>query len=280
MRRRERIGDLHSVVEHATKTETTARNDLIQRAAGDQLHGDEINAVVLGDVMDGDDTGVIQRRRRLRFLNKTAAAIGVVDLFRWEDLDRDQPVEVRVVRFVDDAHAAFADALEDLVVRELASDHGWCSVVHGNLGMRLRLRLDSTALGWSEQTAPRMIGGKPAIETGTFGDIDAPVERTSRRIHAHANDAQRNIGCEFGFRDFRIAVHLQINAKFSTFLQFDGMFTVLHVEPLQTPRLLRAVGHDQEPGRALREVDRRLHLPVDGGEVPPQQITITLRASR
>ena len=107
--------------------------------------------------MDGDDTRVIQRRRRPRFLNKPAAAIGVVDLVRWEDLDRDHPVEVRVARFVDDAHAAFADALEDLVVRELASDHGWCSVIHGNLGMRLRLRLDSTAPGRLRRRDRRMI---------------------------------------------------------------------------------------------------------------------------
>ena len=34
------------------------------------------------------------------------------------------------------------------------------------------------------------------------------------------------------------------------------------------PRALRAVGDDEEPGRALREVDRRLHLPLDGVEVP------------
>ena len=34
------------------------------------------------------------------------------------------------------------------------------------------------------------------------------------------------------------------------------------------PRPLRAVRHDEEPGRPLREVDRRLHLPLDGGEVP------------
>ena len=34
------------------------------------------------------------------------------------------------------------------------------------------------------------------------------------------------------------------------------------------PRALRAVGHDQEPRRPLREVDRRLHLPLDGVEVP------------
>ena len=34
------------------------------------------------------------------------------------------------------------------------------------------------------------------------------------------------------------------------------------------PRPLRAVGDDAQPGRPLREVDRRLHLPLDGGEVP------------
>ena len=34
------------------------------------------------------------------------------------------------------------------------------------------------------------------------------------------------------------------------------------------PRALRAVGDDEEPRGAFREVDRRLHLPVDGDEVP------------
>ena len=34
------------------------------------------------------------------------------------------------------------------------------------------------------------------------------------------------------------------------------------------PRPLRAVGHDAQSGDPLREVDRRLHLPVDGVEVP------------
>ena len=34
------------------------------------------------------------------------------------------------------------------------------------------------------------------------------------------------------------------------------------------PRPVRAVGHDPEPGDPVREVDRRLHLPVAGDEVP------------
>ena len=34
------------------------------------------------------------------------------------------------------------------------------------------------------------------------------------------------------------------------------------------PRALRAVGDDEEPRGPVREVDRRLHLPLDGDEVP------------
>ncbi len=34
------------------------------------------------------------------------------------------------------------------------------------------------------------------------------------------------------------------------------------------PLALRAVGHDEEPRGPLRQVDRRLHLPLDGDEVP------------
>ncbi len=42
-------------------------------------------------------------------------------------------------------------------------------------------------------------------------------------------------------------------------------------------RALRAVGHDQEPGRPLRQVDRRLHLPLDGDEVPVERRAVPRR---
>jgi hypothetical protein len=86
---------------------------------------DEIDAVFLRDVVNRDDARMVQRRRGPRFLDEPAPAIGVADLVGGKDLDRDEPVQVRVARFVDDAHAAFADAVEDLVVREPAADHWW-----------------------------------------------------------------------------------------------------------------------------------------------------------
>ena len=46
------------------------------------------------------------------------------------------------------------------------------------------------------------------------------------------------------------------------------------------PRALRAVRDDQEPGRPLRQVDRRLHLPVDGHQVPVAGRAVPRRRQR
>ena len=46
------------------------------------------------------------------------------------------------------------------------------------------------------------------------------------------------------------------------------------------PRPLRAVGDDEEPRRPLREVDRRLHLPLDGDEVPVAGGAVPRRGQR
>ena len=46
------------------------------------------------------------------------------------------------------------------------------------------------------------------------------------------------------------------------------------------PRPVRAVGDDAQPGDPLREVDRRLHLPVDGVEVPVQRRAVPRRRQR
>jgi len=44
-------------------------------------------------------------------------------LVRRKKLDGDEAIEVCVARFVDDAHAAFADLLEDFEVGERLTDH-------------------------------------------------------------------------------------------------------------------------------------------------------------
>ena len=50
-----------------------AGDHAIEGSPRHELHGDEIDALVAGDVVDGDDAGVIERRRGLRFLHETTA---------------------------------------------------------------------------------------------------------------------------------------------------------------------------------------------------------------
>ena len=95
----------------------------VERLALHVLHHDEVEAVGLGDVVDGDDVGVVERRGRLGLLHETPLALRVGHLVGGEDLDGDEAVEVGVAGLVDDAHAAFAELLEDVEVQHTPADH-------------------------------------------------------------------------------------------------------------------------------------------------------------
>ncbi len=85
--------------------------------------------------MDGNDVGVIQRRGGPRFLHETALSLGVGRLVRRQNLDGDQALQVGVAGLVDYPHPAFAEFLDDLVVQELASQHGGQSYTQNEIAM-------------------------------------------------------------------------------------------------------------------------------------------------
>ena len=98
-------------------------NQAIQCSPRHELHGDEIDALVAGDVVDCDDAGVIERRRGLRLQHQATAIEAGCALGR-KNLDRNEPVQVGVAGLVDDAHSALAEHLQDLEVAERLTDHG------------------------------------------------------------------------------------------------------------------------------------------------------------
>jgi len=55
-------------------------------------------------------------RCRLGFMDESLLGFGIASEVRREELEGDHAVEFGVLGFVDDAHAAFAELLEDLVV--------------------------------------------------------------------------------------------------------------------------------------------------------------------
>jgi hypothetical protein len=96
----------------------------LERLAGDILHDQVGQAVVLVDAVDGDDMVVADRSRGLRLAREAPPGCGAASHRCGHDLDRHQPVQGRVERLEDDAHAALADHLLHLVGAQGAEEFG------------------------------------------------------------------------------------------------------------------------------------------------------------
>ncbi len=114
----EAVDDLERVVDRLARRERAAREDRAQRLAFEELLDDVGRAVVLADVVDGGDVGVVQDAGGLGLLLEAAQAVGVGGEGGGEDLDRHVAAEARVLRAVHLSHPARADGGEDLVGAE------------------------------------------------------------------------------------------------------------------------------------------------------------------
>src|SRR5450755_1563843 len=100
----------------------TPGNAVFERHPVEKLHGDE-GLSVLADVVDRADVGMVERRRGVGFTLKAGERLRVLfDLFG-QELESDKTMQPRIFGFVDDAHSAAAQLLDDVVVREDTPDH-------------------------------------------------------------------------------------------------------------------------------------------------------------
>ena len=86
-----------------------------QGHALDQLHRDEGAPFVLTNLVDVRDVDVTQLGHRRRLAPQPRLPVGRTRRVRPQDFDRNLAVQFVVARFVDDGHAALADALLDAV---------------------------------------------------------------------------------------------------------------------------------------------------------------------
>ena len=90
---------------------------------GDVLHRDEVDTLVLPDVVDRDDVRMIERGGGSGLVDEALSALFADRSVVPEQLDGDGPSEAHVDRTVDDAHAAFTDRRQYLVMRQRLRRH-------------------------------------------------------------------------------------------------------------------------------------------------------------
>ncbi|MCY1013979.1 hypothetical protein OV079_52340 [Nannocystis pusilla] len=92
----------------------------VEGRAAHELHGDEHLAVVLADLVDRDDVGVLQAGHRLGLAHQSAARQRqVAHRLAEQHLDRDLAIEEVVVGRVDHPHPAATDEAQDLEAPDL-----------------------------------------------------------------------------------------------------------------------------------------------------------------
>src|SRR5579864_5421229 len=91
-------------------------NSLLQRGSFQKLHRDERLAVVLTDLVNGANAGMVQSGSGLRFALKTAERLRVFSNIIRKKFESDKTAEAGVFSFVDDAHAAATELLQNTVM--------------------------------------------------------------------------------------------------------------------------------------------------------------------
>ena len=119
----ERLGDPGRQLDRLVDRQRAGAQAPGEGAAGNQLHHEEVDAVLRVEVEHGRDAGMGEARQRVRLAPEALARGRSSSDAAEQHLDRDVALEVQVAGAEDLAHAAGAEGFHDLVVGESATDH-------------------------------------------------------------------------------------------------------------------------------------------------------------
>ena len=118
MRRIERVGNLDRQVQQRLHFHRSRADAVLQRRAFEQFHGDERLPVLLADVMNSADIGMIQCGSCLRLTFEARQSLRVFGHILGKKLQRHEAVQPGVFGLVHHPHAPTAESFEDAVVRK------------------------------------------------------------------------------------------------------------------------------------------------------------------
>ena len=159
----------------ALKLERPAPDPVGERLALEQLHRDEVLPLVLVDLVDRADPGVIERRGRPRLALEALERAGLLGHLHGQELERHVAAELGVLGLVHDAHAAAAELRGDPVVGDGLADHGCISRRHHSLAEALGgYSLSNSGSPWSRLRSGSRLAQLGSLKPASQAFLRAP----------------------------------------------------------------------------------------------------------
>ena len=124
MRRVQRVSNLNRQLEQHLCFEPLAVDSMLERLTLQQLHDDEPLALVLADLVNGTDVGMIEGGGGPSLALKTFEDLWILGDALVQKFKRDETAEAGVFGLVDHTHTAAADFFQNAVMRDRLADKG------------------------------------------------------------------------------------------------------------------------------------------------------------
>ena len=118
----ERVGDIDRLATAQSQSPEAFRDAVFQCQAIQKLHGDESLSMLVINLVDGADVGMVQRRRGLSFALEAGQRLGIFRNFVRKELQGDEAVQLYVLGLINHTHTAPAEFFDDAVVRDGLAD--------------------------------------------------------------------------------------------------------------------------------------------------------------
>jgi len=122
----EGIGNFERDRNQLIELQRPAGDAVLERNAFEQLHHDKGAAIVLADLVNRANVGMVQGRGSPCLTAKALQSDGALRQIVRQKLERHVAAEAQVFRFVHHTHSPATQALENAVMRDGLADHFLC----------------------------------------------------------------------------------------------------------------------------------------------------------
>ncbi len=134
----ERIGNFDGQREQESNIERLRGDAVLERCPVQKLHRDERLRIVLANLVNRADVGMIQCRSGTRLTAEAFQSLGVAGDVLGQELQRHRAAEFGVLGLVHHSHAAATEFARDFVVGKGLPDHRKSNLRPGQRGSQLR----------------------------------------------------------------------------------------------------------------------------------------------